>query len=174
MRKTIELRCAEPTCGKLFRRYIGEHNRSLKLGRAEYCSRTCQGDACENLGAFKGKGHVDCLRADNRRDEYTGFRYYLRKAKDRIPESNITLADIKLQWERQQGRCAYTQLPITLKHDNGGDVGKKPYQIASLDRIDSAKPYNKGNIQFVSLSINLMKSTMSDEETKEFLVLIRA
>ena len=43
---------------------------------------------------------------------------------------------------------------------------------ASLDRIDSSKGYVIGNVQFVSTPINLMKSTMSDLETKQYLKLI--
>lgn len=40
---------------------------------------------------------------------------------------------------------------------------------ASLDRIDSSKGYIKGNVQFVSLPINYMKSTKSDIEIRQFL-----
>ena len=38
--------------------------------------------------------------------------------------------------------------------------------------IDSSKGYVKGNVQFVSTPINLMKSEMSDLDTKKFLKLI--
>lgn len=36
---------------------------------------------------------------------------------------------------------------------------------ASLDRIDSSKPYTKGNVQFVSTSINFMKGELSHDDT---------
>lgn len=173
--KTVELRCANKPCNKVFNRYAGEHTRSLKLGRLEFCSRVCQGIAgADNLGEFKGHGQTEHLRSDNRRDDHTGFRYYVRKATARWPESNISAADVKAQWELQQGRCAYTGLPLTLKNDKTGNKDKKAYEMASLDRIDSSKPYDRGNIQFVSLSINLMKASMTDAETKQLIALIRA
>lgn len=45
---------------------------------------------------------------------------------------------------------------------------------ASLDRIDSSKPYEVGNIQFISTPINYMKNSMSDEQTKTYLRVISA
>lgn len=45
---------------------------------------------------------------------------------------------------------------------------------ASLDRIDSSKPYEVGNIQFISTPINYMKNSMSDEQTREYLRVISA
>ena len=36
---------------------------------------------------------------------------------------------------------------------------------ASLDRIDSSKGYEIGNVQFISTAINYMKNTMSHEDT---------
>lgn len=51
-----------------------------------------------------------------------------------------------------------------------GNIKKISYtQRASLDRIDSTKGYIKGNVQFVSTPINLMKQSMSDLETKQYL-----
>lgn len=40
-----------------------------------------------------------------------------------------------------------------------------PIYTASLDRIDSSKGYEIGNIQFISTAINYMKNTMSHEDT---------
>ena len=37
--------------------------------------------------------------------------------------------------------------------------------MASLDRIDSSKPYEKNNVVFVSAPINYMKNIMTEEET---------
>ena len=174
--KTIDVTC--PVCKTSFPRRQAEHNRSVRLGRIEYCTRKCQGTALQdNLGECKGVGHTDCLISNNRRDAFTGFRYYLRKAKERHPTSNMTLEDVKEQWRKQEGLCAYTGIPLNLQEDNWVKANLrtvKEYTLASLDRIDSSKPYDKDNIQFVSLSINLMKRTMTDADTKELIALIKA
>lgn len=174
--KIISVTC--PVCRRQFNRRLAEHNRSVKLGRREYCSNKCSGvDQQDNLGGFKGKGSITSLRgAEYHGDEFTGFKYYMRKAIERTPGSNISLAAIKEQWQKQKGKCAYTGTPLVLRNDKYYRKQKqeyKMYQMASLDRIDSNKPYEAGNIQFVSVSINLMKNTMTDADTKEFLQLIR-
>lgn len=55
-----------------------------------------------------------------------------------------TLED--LQEQLQQGVCPYTKLRLTLPEN--GNVNTLDVTIrASLDRIDSDKPYEVGNIQ---------------------------
>ena len=44
--------------------------------------------------------------------------------------------------------------------------------MASVDRIDSSKPYIKDNIQFVSRNMNYAKNIMSHEQMLEFIKLI--
>jgi len=68
----------------------------------------------------------------------------------------ISLEDIKDVYEKQEGRCAYTNLPLT----------SKPYQIntMSLDRIDSSKHYTVDNIQLVCKAINRMKLDHTEEQ----------
>lgn len=50
---------------------------------------------------------------------------------------------------------------------------KTDIRYASLDRIDSSKPYERGNVQFVAWPINYAKSDMSDRQMKRFVKLIR-
>ena len=174
MGKQISLRCARSVCGVEFLRCLSEHKRSIKLGRLEYCSRVCQAIDDQNLGIHLGSDHRENLKADNRRDQFSDFRYYLRTALARHPESTLTFDEIKQQWERQQGLCSYTQLPLTLYNGSKKSTQRKSYEKASLDRIDSALPYTATNIQFVSLSINYLKNDMSDADTKECIRRIRA
>lgn len=53
-------------------------------------------------------------------------------------------------WEEQEGRCAYTRLPL----EHGVD--------ASLDRRDNAYGYVQGNVQWVHRDINRMKSDLRE------------
>lgn len=111
--------------------------------------------------------------SNNHRDKFTPFRYSLRCAKRRYKGCTLTLEDLQEQWELQQGVCPYTKLKLTLPEN--GNVNTLDVTIrASLDRIDSDKPYEVGNIQFISTPINYMKNTMSDEQTREYLRVISA
>jgi hypothetical protein len=68
----------------------------------------------------------------------------------------ISLQDIKDVYEKQEGRCAYTKLPLT----------SEPHQLntISLDRIDSNKHYTVDNIQLVGIAINRMKLDHTEEQ----------
>ena len=68
-----------------------------------------------------------------------------------------------------------TQRKLKLILPEDGNVNDLDVTIrASLDRIDSDKQYEVGNIQFISTPINYMKNTMSDKQTKEYLRVISA
>lgn len=67
----------------------------------------------------------------------------------------ITKAYISDLFEVQGGKCALSGLPIHLasSYKNFRDGGC----TASLDRIDSLRGYEKGNVQWVHKYVNLMK-----------------
>lgn len=156
-------------CKKQAQKPLSEYKRNTKLGRKNFCSRNCsiRYANANKLHRFtdKCKEHILSI-CNNRKDEYTPFRYILKITRKRFKEVNIDLEYLKHLWESQNGTCPYTGikliLPTYTKHDFY-------FQYASLDRIDSSKGYIKGNVQFVSLPINLMKSTKSDIEIKRFL-----
>jgi hypothetical protein len=56
-------------------------------------------------------------------------------------------------WNKQKGKCAYTNEKLTLPKK----WNDKDYR-ATVDRIDSSKGYIPGNVQFVSQHVNLMKN----------------
>lgn len=102
------------------------------------------------------------------------FKVYVHssgsRARNKGIDFDITPGYLKGVWEDQGGKCRYTG--IRLKHPKG----KKPvkqFKLASLDRIDSSEGYIQGNVQFVSLTCNLAKSTLSHEEFEEFLEVVR-
>lgn len=68
--------------------------------------------------------------------------------------------DLPYAWQiiNQQGwKCALSGTPFVAA---GGYTPNQP----SLDRIDSSKGYVHGNVQFVTLRINLAKKNMSDAD----------
>jgi hypothetical protein len=78
------------------------------------------------------------------------------------------LETIKQQWDEQKGICALSGLEMKLRHKH-----ISIFEQASLDRIDSSKPYEKGNIQFVILSLNYAKSNTDNREFVTFLAKLR-
>lgn len=68
--------------------------------------------------------------------------------------------DIYEQFQLQNGICALSGLKITL----GTTRNSWTSSTASLDRINSQKPYIKGNIQWVHKIVNKMKMELEEEE----------
>jgi hypothetical protein len=66
----------------------------------------------------------------------------------------ITVEHLHDVWQRQNGLCAYTKLPLSSEAHQLNTV--------SLDRIDSDKDYFADNIQLVCVPINVMKSDMTE------------
>ena len=166
-RKLITFVC--DCCGKEAQKPLSEYNRNKKLGRKNFCSRSCAiRYANKNkLHTFTDKCREHLLSiCNNHKDEYTKFRYTLHNILKRSKDVDVDLEYLKQLWESQNGTCPYTG--IKLKLPTYRDY-KFYFNCASLDRIDSFKGYIKGNVQFISLPINLMKSTKSDIEVKQFL-----
>ncbi len=119
--------------------------------------------------------------AESRTDEYTPFRYYygqIKKSKNKNKSNHrpITLDYLKKLWEKQKGRCAYTNIKLklfTLSKSRYVKPMKDDIRHASLDRIDSTKPYKRGNVQFVCWPINLAKNSISNRQMKRLIRLIR-
>ena len=159
-RKLVEVEC--DNCNCLFSKPASEYNRNLKFNRSNYCSRRCSGASCNKNG--KQKGNFESIKDYlHKKDQYTPFRYYLRSCKRRNKDCSISLEYLKSLWEIQDGICPYSGIKLILSTYTKGH--NNPIFSASLDRIDSSIGYVEGNIQFVSTSINYMKSTMSHEDT---------
>lgn len=68
----------------------------------------------------------------------------------------VTVEDLHDVWQKQNGLCAYTKLPLTSQAHQ--------FNTVSLDRIDSDKDYTADNIQLVCVPINRMKSDMTEDQ----------
>lgn len=111
-------------------------------------------------------------------DEYSPFRWHLRTIKSRTnrknkkakpKECNLTLQDLKDQWESQKGICPHTNWPLkNMATSSPEDQLPKTPDRASLDRIDSSKGYVKGNVQFIALIAQLAKNNWEEKVLYEF------
>ena len=109
---------------------------------------------------------------DNYEKKYREFKYCLKAIKNKGRKNCfIDLKDLKDVWEKQKRICVYSKIQLKLPtHTNyTPDVN---YKVASVDRIDSSKPYTKDNIQFVSRTINYAKNSLSHKEMCEFIDMI--
>jgi hypothetical protein len=154
-------KCICNHCGVEFEKPDSEIKRNLKLNRNNYCSRICTGKHVgkNNFGnktPIRRSGYTNC-----RTDEFSKFRYYYRSIRNRFKDVDITLEDLKNQWENQNGVCEFSGIKLILSTYK--KIIKNSIYAASVDRIDSNKGYVKGNIKWVSVAINYMKNTMTEE-----------
>lgn len=165
----IELEC--DNCGKRFWRRKGEVNRNAKLGRRTFCSLRCVGkQSYKHLESCVNRYDIS-LHANNHRDKYSPFRYNLKCMKNlnRKHECTVTLTDLKEQWEKQDGVCPITgwKLQLPGSSNEAQQLSFTPDRV-SVDRIDSSKSYEKGNIQFVSMIAQFAKSRWTIVEVVDF------
>lgn len=163
----IKINC--DNCGEPFLRVEKEVRRSQNLGRKNFCSRTCAGKVLYSNFGDKRNTDTSHLHGLNK-DEFTGFRWYLRKSKQRFKECNLDLQYIKDLFEKQKGICVYSK--VKLQHPKYNSANNHIHS-ASLDRIDSSKGYIKGNVQFISIAMNHMKSNMTHKQTLELIDIIK-
>jgi len=161
-----QITCAH--CGTAFERPVTEINRNKRVGRQTFCSRYCAGKDVKNISMLASVSHLSGVDisayAGNQRDEFTGFRDHHRRLFNRNKDVSVSLQDIKDQWDLQKGICPYTNHKLELS------AGKSYIHQASLDRVDNNLGYVKGNIEFISLPINYLKSDkLTKEETLAFL-----
>jgi hypothetical protein len=77
----------------------------------------------------------------------------IRGAKNRNIVVTIDIKFLSELYEKQNGKCYYTNLPINF--DDGS---------ASLERIDSKIGYEESNVVWVHKNVNIMKRDLSYEE----------
>lgn len=168
--KTIDASCG--TCDKIFQMLTKEHKRHLKNGRGRFfCSMSCA--AIKNNEEHPRKGNAEFLIANNRKDEFTPFKYFVNHAKSRNNERsnkrdfNLTIDFVKQLWENQSGICPFTGWELILPPNSNGHISPDPAN-ASLDRIDNAKGYIQGNVRFVSVMANFARNKFADEQLINF------
>jgi len=115
---------------------------SLRRGKSLRCTRCSQ----VYMTADSNRGPVAVI-----------WKTVLAHAKARGLDVTISQEAAARLLSDQGGRCALTGLPIEL----GESQNKKG--TASLDRIDSAKGYIEGNLQWVHKDLNRMKNIFSQE-----------
>ena len=135
-----------PSCGDM-QSYLRKNyaEESLKLGKE--CKR------CSN------KRNEHCHRGWYRGVRVSWFNKFKTGAELRGILWELTIDDVADLMEMQSYRCALTGWDIEFPES--GNPQKAP---ASLDRVDSKKPYTKKNTQIVTRQANMMKQQYSQED----------
>lgn len=154
-------------CGNEFERTVGEVKRNAKIGRNVFCTRRCAGKYNAKNIPMEKRGVWKHLNAANRYDEYSMFRVFMHRIVSKKKNIDLTLQDLKEQWEKQNGICPYTGW-LLESPKNTGDKRSKKLNTASLDRIDSTKGYVKGNVEYVSLMAQFAKNDFSKQDLLNF------
>lgn len=81
---------------------------------------------------------------------------------------DITIEDMEQQYKKQNGLCAISKVKLSMP------IARTMFKqcTASLDRIDSNKPYIKDNIQWVHKKIQQMKWNITQSEFIEWCKII--
>ncbi len=131
------------------------HTQYVRKDQLMYNIKTC--DSCKYRAKVESSIHSKKIK--NRRQNQpfiTLFNHVCREAALRSIPVTISPQYLQEIFNKQEQCCAITgdELP---------DVRK-----ASVDRIDSTKPYEKGNIQIVTKQANVSKHIMTMEQLYEF------
>ena len=152
----VELTC--PFCKKKFSIKRFEYNKRKKY-RFITCSSQCR---------------INYLNRIVRRDVNSPFKRLFYHARfSRKHKGNLTLNDVREQWQKQKGVCPYSGIKMILPETSKNRTMDNP-RWASIDRIDTKKPYDKDNIQIVCVSINYAKNGFSDSCIRDFIQEIRS
>lgn len=129
--------------------YISKND--IKENRLRYCSMSCSSED-RKVDFFK-----KTITAVNKRANTHGY------------ENNLTKEYLEELYNKQGKKCAITNIPLVLHESN---KRKHIYEAASLDRINSDEGYIEGNVQWVILGVNYMKSNNNEETLIKTLNLI--
>jgi hypothetical protein len=157
----IELTCDH--CGNKFT--VSKRHRENQLKRYKCSFTTCSAKCRTDY--WKEKELQKALT-----DKLSPFKRLFNRMKNHRLYDGVSIEDISVLWQKQQGKCALSALLMELPTHRKDKTPTTP-KFASIDRIDSSKPYSKDNIQLVCVSLNLAKNDFSEQQIREFIKELR-
>ena len=102
--------------------------------------------------------------------QFSKFKWSAKK-RNIFWDDNVTLDYLWNLYEKQQGKCALSGMDIKItgeEHEpitnKNGNINTSLDLTASLDRIDSSRGYEIGNLQWLHVRVNFMKNVFNQEE----------
>lgn len=102
-----------------------------------------------------------------------GLDYALRHGKHFQLRKELTRAWIKDQWQKQNGRCYWTGIPLIRQITAPGQPERKDCRFVSIDRLDHEKGYTPDNCVLACRFVNLGRNDYSGD-FEQFLRDLRA
>lgn len=126
-----------------------------KAGGNKYHYRDGLDKRCNNCKTKQNKEARANYSDDKRLEKILQERWLgaRDRAKYRKRLFDITKQDLMDLWNKQEGKCAISKIPMTFNMDSG----RNPYNV-SIDQINPAQGYTKDNIQLVCTCVNQLKS----------------
>lgn len=158
-------KCLCMKCNSIYERKITD----LNSGKSKQC-KNCR--VKESLGRINSKERI---RLGNKNPRWTGsenipgeyFSQIKHNAFKRNIPFNLTLEDLQLLWNQQEGKCFYSGESIIFKVKRN-KIKAPMYELknkyASLDRLNPKLGYEKNNVVWVWKAVNLCKMAFTDEE----------
>lgn len=87
------------------------------------------------------------------------YRYLKVQSEQRKISFDLSFDELANLFDEQNGKCALSGVELRFRSNSKTADGN-----ASLDRIDSDKPYETGNVQWVHVNINYAKLRMSNND----------
>lgn len=127
--------------------------------------RSCKDRRCKSCKSKQYIIRLNEREKNNSLDRLLNERFLALRDRNKKFDTELDFDVTYLQelWEKQQGLCALSKIPMTFIVRKG----RIPTNV-SIDRIDSTKGYLKENIQLVCMAVNQMKSDLSYTELYKF------
>ena len=124
-------------------------------GGSKYGIRDNRDTRCPNCKIQQNKLARSNYTNDTKLNKVLQTRWF--GAKDRASSKNIpftiTKEDLLNIWEKQQGLCAISKIPMTYELDSG-----RVFSNVSIDQKIPGKGYTIDNVQLVCMAVNQLKS----------------
>lgn len=132
------------------------------------CSRKCRGQLIQDT--YIGKNNPNYKYINEAQKFFAGKTSDIKKrCLDKNINYNLTQNFLYELYEKQQGLCYYTNIPMKLTTDNFKLKGQADIDVLSVDKVIPEKGYIKDNIVLCCSGINKLKGNSSLEEVEFFL-----
>jgi hypothetical protein len=140
----------------------------LKGKNEHSCSRACRGVFLQTN--YAGEANPNSRYTDS---NVRFFAYRLNSLKSRSKKIgkpfNLTAEYLSRLYEQQQGLCFYSGIPMKFTSDGFHKNQQADPDTLSVDRLDSNRGYEIGNVALCCNAINKMKGNSTIEEIEYFL-----